>query len=129
MAHDEYKFAHDDESAVKHVLRDQYDGQLGGNVDDIIKLKPLEDRIIVDTSEVEWRMSRLLLKDPTLIEDSEIAERAKAEMIRFNPRRHANNGRTDGVMRRASQLVNSSHPLERCRNEACTTLTRAVRSR
>ena len=61
-------------------------------MDGIIKLKPLGDRIIIDTPEAEWRMPRLLRKDPTLIEDSEIAERAKAKMIRFNSR-HANNGR------------------------------------
>ena len=73
MTHDGYKLAHDGESAVGHVLRDQYDGQLGGNMDDIINLKPLEDRITIDTSESEWRMSRLLPKDLTLIEDSEIA--------------------------------------------------------
>ena len=92
MTHDGYKLAHDGESAVGHVLRDQYDGQLGRNMDDAIKLKPLEDRTIINASETEWRMSSLLLKDPTLIEDSEIAERAKAEMIRFNSR-HANNGK------------------------------------
>ena len=96
MAHDDYKFAHDDESAVEHVSRDQYDGQLGGNMDELIKLKPLEDRIIIDTSETEWRMSRLLVNDPSLIEDSEITERAKAEMVRYNSR-HANNGRTGGM--------------------------------
>ena len=97
MAHEEYKLAHDDEPAVQHEThsRDKYDGQLEENMDEIIKLKPLEDRIIIDTSETEWQMSRLLIKDPTLIEDSEIAERTKAEVIRFNPR-HANNGRRDG---------------------------------
>ena len=78
MAHDDYKVAHDDESAVEHVMRDQYDGQLGGDMDEVIKLKPLEDRIIIDTSETEWRMSRLLINDPSLIEDSEITERGES---------------------------------------------------
>ena len=95
MAHDDYKVAHDDESAVEHVMRDEYEGQFGGDMNEVIKLKPLEDRIIIDTSETEWRMSRMLINDPSLIEDSEISERAKAEMIRYNSR-HANNGRTDG---------------------------------
>ena len=95
MAHDDYKVAHDVESAVEHVRHNQYDGQSGGVMDEVIKLKPLEDRIIIDTSETEWRMSRLLINDPSLIEDSEITEKAKAEMIRYNSR-HANNGRTDG---------------------------------
>ena len=95
MAHDDYKFAHDDESAVEHVSRDQYGGQLGGNMDEVIKLKPLEDRIIIDMSETEWQMSRLRINEPSLIDDPEISERAKAKMIRYNSR-HANNGRTDG---------------------------------
>ena len=95
MAHDDYMVAHDDESAVEHVTRDEYEGQFGGDMNEVIKLKPLEERIIIDTSETEWRMSRMLINDPSLIEDSEISERAKAEMIRYNSR-HANNGRTDG---------------------------------
>ena len=64
-------------------------------MNEVIRLKPLEGRIIIDTSETEWRMSRMLINDPSLIEDSEISERAKAEMIRYNSR-HANNGRTGG---------------------------------
>ena len=95
MAHENYKLAHDDESAVEHVSRVEYSGQLGGNMDDVIKLRPLEDRIIIDTSDTEWQMSRLLINEPSLIDDPEISERAKAEMIRYNSS-HANNGRTDG---------------------------------
>ena len=86
MAHDDYMVAHDDESAVEHVTRDEYEGQFGGDMNEVIKLKPLEERIIIDTSETEWRMSRMLINDPSLIEDSEISERAKAEMIRYNSR-------------------------------------------
>ena len=96
MAHDDYTFAHDDELAVEHVSRDQYDGQSGGNMDEFIKLKPLEDRIIIDTSETEWRMPRLLINAPSLIGVSEITERAKAETIRYNSR-HENGGMTDGM--------------------------------
>ena len=97
MAHEEYKLAHDDETAVEHETHscDKHGWQLEESMDDIIKLKPLEDRIIIDTSETAWQMSRLLIKDPTRIEDPEIAERAKAGMVRFNSR-HSNNGRTDG---------------------------------
>ena len=70
MAHDDYKVEHDDESAVQHVRRDQYDGQLGGGMDVVIKLKPLEDRIIIDKSETEWRMPRLLINDPSVSQGS-----------------------------------------------------------
>ena len=69
---------------------------MGASTDDITKLRPLEDRIVIDTLETSWQISRLLIKDPSLIEDLEIADRAKAEMIRFNTTRHSNNGRTDG---------------------------------
>ena len=54
MAHDDYMVAHDDESAVEHVTRDEYEGQFGGDMNEVIKLKPLEERIIIDTSETEW---------------------------------------------------------------------------
>ena len=37
-------------------------------MDDDIKLRPIEDRVIIDTSETAWQMSRLLIKDPALIE-------------------------------------------------------------
>ena len=40
-------------------------------------------------------MSHFLISDPSRIDDPEIAEAAKAEMVRFNSQ-HANNGRTDG---------------------------------
>ena len=64
-------------------------------MDDAMKLKPLGDRIIIDTLDTSWQMPRLLIQDPSLIEDPEIAERAKVEMVRFNTR-HSNDGRTDG---------------------------------
>ena len=75
MAHEDYKLSHDDETTVDHETQPW---ELEASMDDIIKLRPIEDRIIIDTSEASWQMSRLLIKDPSLIEGPEIAERAKA---------------------------------------------------
>ena len=69
--------------------------ELEASMDDIIKLGSLEDHIVIDALETSWQMSRLLIKDPSLVEGPEIAERAKAEVVRFNTR-HSNNGRADG---------------------------------
>ena len=78
MAHEEYMLSHDDETTVDHETQPwELEASMNGTI---------EDRIIVDTSEASWQMSRLLIKDPFLIEDPEIAERAKAEMVRINTR-------------------------------------------
>ena len=83
MAHEEYKLSHDGETTVEH---EHEPWELEASMDDIIKLRPLEGRIVIDTSDTSWQMSRLQIKDPSLIEDPEIAERAKAEMVRINTR-------------------------------------------
>ena len=97
-------------------------------MDDIIKLKPLEDRILIDTLETSWQMPRLLIKDPSLIEDPEIAERAKAEMVRFNTY-HSNNGRTDGRNEMGIPIGETFASFGTMQNEAYTILTRASKYR
>jgi len=92
VAPEEYKLSHDGETTVDHEAQPW---ELEASMDDVIKLTPIEDRAITDTSETSWQMPRLLIKDPTLIDVPGIAERAKAEMVRFTTR-HSNNGRADG---------------------------------
>ena len=47
-------------------------------------MKPLEDRIIETLDDSIWRMSNLLINDPSKIDEPEIVEHAKKEMLRFN---------------------------------------------
>ena len=47
-------------------------------------MKPLEDRIIETLDDSIWRISNLLITDPSQIDEPEIVEHAKKEMLRFN---------------------------------------------
>ena len=52
-------------------------------------MKPLEDRIIETVDDSIWRMSNLLINDPSKIDEPEIVEHAKKEMLRFNAVKHS----------------------------------------
>lgn len=52
-------------------------------------MKPLEDRIIETLDDSIWRMSNLLINDPSKIDEPEIVEHAKKEMLRFNAAKHS----------------------------------------
>ena len=47
-------------------------------------MKPLEDRIIETVDDSVWRMSNILINDLSKIDEPEIVEHAKKEMLRFN---------------------------------------------
>ena len=51
---------------------------------DALVMKPIEDRIIESVEDSIWRMTNLLISDPSKIDEPEIIEHAKKEMLRFN---------------------------------------------
>ena len=51
---------------------------------DALVVKPLEDRIIETLGDWIWRISNLLITDPSIIDEPEIIKHAKREMLRFN---------------------------------------------
>ena len=56
---------------------------------DMLVMKPLEDRIIETVDDSVWRMSNLLINDPSKIDEPEIVEHAKKEMLRFNAAKYS----------------------------------------
>ena len=62
-------------------------------------MQPLEDRIIETLDDSTWRMSNLLITDPSKIDEPEIVEHAKKEMLRFNASKyssHSNSAKCPG---------------------------------
>ena len=62
-------------------------------------MKPLEDRIIETVDDSIRRMSNLLITDSSKIDEPEIVEHAKKEMLRFNAltySSHSNSARCPG---------------------------------
>ena len=52
-------------------------------LDDIpIPMRPLSERLVCSIDDAVWSMSKLIIVDPRRLEDPEIAERAKLEMMR-----------------------------------------------
>ena len=62
-----------------------------------IPMRPLSERIIGNIDDAVWGMSKLIIADPRRLEDPEIAEQAKSEMMRYNSKL-ASNGRTSGQL-------------------------------
>ena len=62
-----------------------------------IPVRPLSERLIESVDDTTWGMSKLIIADPRRLEDPEIAERAKSEMMRYNTKL-ASNGRTSGQL-------------------------------
>ena len=60
-----------------------------------IPMRPLSERLVSTIDDAVWGMSKLITADPRRLEDPEIAERAKSEMVRYNAKL-ASNGRTSG---------------------------------
>ena len=47
-------------------------------------MRPLSERLVSSIDDAAWGMSKLIIADPRRLEDPEIAERAKSEMMRHN---------------------------------------------
>ena len=58
-------------------------------------MRPLLERLVGSIDDAAWDMSKRITADPRRLEDPEIAERAKLEMMRYNAKL-ASNGRTSG---------------------------------
>ena len=69
-----------------------------------IPMRPLPERLIGNIDDAVWGMSKLIIADPRRLEDPEIAERAKAEMMRYNSKL-ASNGRTSGQLENGVSLT------------------------
>ena len=66
-------------------------------LDDVpIPMRPLSERLVSSIDDAVWGMSKLIIADPRRLEDPEIAERAKAEMMRYTAKL-ASNGRGSRV--------------------------------
>lgn len=63
--------------------------------EEIVSIRPLSERLTVNIDGSAWQMSRLLISDPSKLEDPAFAEGAKAEMNRFNAQFRCN-ARKDG---------------------------------
>ena len=62
-------------------------------------MKPLEDLIIETLDDSIWRMSNLLITDPSKIDEPEIVEHAKKEMLGLNASKyssHSNSAKCPG---------------------------------
>ena len=64
----------------------------------------MPERLIGNIDDAVWGMSKLIIADPRRLEDPEIAERAKAEMMRYNSKL-ASNGRTSGQLENGVSLT------------------------
>ena len=66
------------------------------SLDDVpIPMRPLSERFVSTIDDSVWGISKLIIADPRRLEDPEIAERVKWEMMRYNAKL-ASNGRTSG---------------------------------
>ena len=73
-------------------------------IDDVIPIRPIRDRVIDDIDDTAWGMSRLLMSDPSKIDDPEITEKAKIEMMEYNARIQKKN-RSDGKVETGKSIA------------------------